>query len=337
MLRHGALVLPCGPDTLQFGLDPRWSLRLGGLDEAEIRWLQEAAKWQRAPILTARKHEIRPARAREIIETLAEADLLLPSPTLTKSTEEPGPTITASSPASELPTLSALRPDGGGRAALVSRARATVAITSAGRIGAEIALLLAMAGVGRLIIADSDRVQEADIGPYRIWDVGTNRLEAIRNMVAAIAPEAEVVGDGHAEVWVSIESGTQINSYFGALLAEAIPHLAIATQEAATEVGPFVLPNRSACIHCLHLKRTEVDADWPALIAEIARRPRLTSETILSSATASLAAGQILSFLDGTQPLLVNAIATISAPNVIPQVLPITPHPDCGCTNPVLG
>jgi bacteriocin biosynthesis cyclodehydratase domain-containing protein len=337
MLRHNTPVLPCGPDALQFGLDHRWALRLGGLAKPEISWLQEAAKWHRAPELTARKYQISARRAKEIIDTLLKADLLLPPlapPGQTENASNFVEGISAPNVAAELPALSALRPDGAGRKTLLTRARRSVAITSGCRIGANTALLLATAGIGRLILTDENRVQEEDLGPYRTGDVGATRFEALRALIGGIAPRVEVVPDGTADFWISIESGTQISTYFGALLAENLPHLSIATQEAAAEVGPLVIPNRTACAHCLHLTRAHTDPAWPELVGEISRRPRIAAETVVAAAAAALAAAQTLSYLDGGHPALLNAIATVPAPDAIPRLLPFSPHPDCGCTNP---
>jgi len=330
-MRPGSIVLPCGPNTVQFGLDRRWALRLSGLSSAEIAWLQDAARRHRPPGSLAKKHHIQSKRAREIILALKDAEILLPELQINNPEIEILEVPNAASIQAELPTLSALRPDGNGRKALANRNAYTVGITSSGRIGAQVALLLATAGVGRLILPDNYRIRNTDLGPYQLKHIGESRISVLRELICHIAPNVEVLADGEPDLVVGIDFGTQTGQYFGTLLSLAVPHLPIALCEASTEVGPFVIPNRSACTHCLHLTRTDYDENWPALMAQIAQSPALAPETVLASATASLAAGQVLSFIDGIRPALLNSVATISAPDVIPMLTRIEPHPECNC------
>lgn len=333
MFRAGSIVLNCGAGTAQFGLDRRWALRLSHLRPGEIEWLQAAASHAKPPASIAPRHQIAAHRVSEILATLSQAGVLLPNPVAPKAKPYLVSQIVAANPAAELPALSALRPDGDGHQTLIRRAQSTVAITSANRLGAGLALLLAAAGVGRLLILDASPVLPEDLVPYRAAHLGTARCQAVKLLVAEVAPLAEVITEGTPDVVISVEFGTQTSAYFGPLLSLATPHLPIATQEASAEIGPFVLPNNSACTHCLQLTRRNADEDWAGLITEVAETGAVGLETSVGVAAAGLAGAQVLSFLDGGRPALLNRVATISAPDVIPALTEVAPHPDCGCVS----
>jgi len=331
MLRPGSIVLNCGDGTAQFGLDRRFAIRIGGFESNEIGWLQEAARRDKPPVALAPNYSIAEHRVSEIITTLRNAELLLTNPTPPKARTFIINEIAAPTCLAELPALSSLRPDGNGHQTLLTRAQQTVAITSGCRIGAGLALLLATAGVGRIIMLDTSPVAPTDLSPYRVTHLGASRLAALKKLVAAIAPAVSVSAEGTPDVVVSVEFGTQTSPYFGPLLALATPHLPIATQEASAEVGPFVLPNRSACSHCLQLGRAQSDASWPTIVASVAQQAAVGIEATVACGAISVAGGQVLSYLDGARPALLNRLAAISAPDVLPRLTEIAPHPDCGC------
>ncbi len=86
--------------------------------------------------------------------------------------------------------LSALLPDGAGHRVLAARARATVAVVGLGRVGAALAVHLATAGVGALVLDDPGTVLTTDVGggAYRLRDVGSPREGAVRRIVEEVAP-----------------------------------------------------------------------------------------------------------------------------------------------------
>lgn len=70
---------------------------------------------------------------------------------------------------------------------------AAVAVCGLGGLGSNIAVALARAGVGRLILIDFDKVDLANLNrqQYMISQIGKNKTEALKETLQAIAPYVE--------------------------------------------------------------------------------------------------------------------------------------------------
>ncbi len=68
--------------------------------------------------------------------------------------------------------------------------RSAVGIAGCGGLGSNAAIALARAGVGRLILADRDAVEESNLNrqSYFLSDVGKVKVEALASLVRAINP-----------------------------------------------------------------------------------------------------------------------------------------------------
>ena len=73
--------------------------------------------------------------------------------------------------------------------------KATVGIAGAGGLGSNIATYLARSGVGRIVIADFDRVEFSNLNRqnYNLSHLGLFKVDAISAVIAQINPEVEVV------------------------------------------------------------------------------------------------------------------------------------------------
>ncbi|WP_245993167.1 hypothetical protein [Xylanimonas allomyrinae] len=124
-MRTGMPVLDRGQGEVQLGTDPRWALRLAGLEAAEVAWLRElATRRHTSPVAAAARLGVEPERCEAIAAVLSRGGFLLPA--------DPGGTAAVravGNGAADAPALGALRPDGAGRATLARRARAAVAVT----------------------------------------------------------------------------------------------------------------------------------------------------------------------------------------------------------------
>jgi sulfur carrier protein ThiS adenylyltransferase len=68
--------------------------------------------------------------------------------------------------------------------------QSSVGIAGAGGLGSNVAVALARAGVGRLVIADFDRIEPANLNrqQYFVDQVGERKVEALRENLLAINP-----------------------------------------------------------------------------------------------------------------------------------------------------
>ena len=71
---------------------------------------------------------------------------------------------------------------------------ATVAICGLGGLGSNIAISLARAGIGKLILIDFDRVDITNMHrqQYKVSQIGMNKTDALRNNLLEIAPYIEL-------------------------------------------------------------------------------------------------------------------------------------------------
>ncbi len=70
----------------------------------------------------------------------------------------------------------------------------SVGIAGVGGLGSNAAVALARAGIGRLVLVDFDRVEESNLDRqyYFLDQVGTTKVEAIRNNIKRVNPEIKI-------------------------------------------------------------------------------------------------------------------------------------------------
>jgi len=78
-------------------------------------------------------------------------------------------------------------------AVLAALRGSTVGVAGAGGLGSNVAISLARAGVGRLIIADFDRVEPSNLNrqQYFTRQIGRRKVEALRETLRGVNPFAE--------------------------------------------------------------------------------------------------------------------------------------------------
>lgn len=115
------------------------------------------------------------------------------------------------------------------------------------------------------------------------------------------------------------------------LLVQDQPHLPIAACADGYELGPLTVPGRTACAHCVALRRAESDPFHPAEL--YATREGIPPAPPLASlyAAAVHAAGMIRAFVFEEQALAsCGRIVRIDALGR-PHSIEVAPHPQCGC------
>jgi hypothetical protein len=228
------------------------------------------------------------------------------------------------------------------------RSRATVVVRGNDRAAAHVALGLAAAGVGTVALHGPDRrTTLADLtpgGPFEPNVSWRDELsDAIRRQGAhptslgtRTRRPAVVVLCSAADVdlpWTDPELADD-------LLADSVPHLAVAVAGAAARVGPLVLPGRSACLWCLDRRQVDADPAWPALADQIRLgHPQARAHSgVLATVAGAFAVAQALQVLDadprtdpGTTPATLDAVVEFREPDALGVRLPVARHPLCGC------
>lgn len=119
----------------------------------------------------------------------------------------------------------------------------------------------------------------------------------------------------------------------GALLAADIPHLPIVLAGDRVVVGPLVVPGVTACLACLHARRTDADPRWPLVAAQLLGRERVPTDAGLVLEAAVLAARLLRAASTG--PVSATALSvTLSCADVRRVWHAHRPHADCLCRSP---
>ncbi|RYV50449.1 ThiF family adenylyltransferase [Pengzhenrongella frigida] len=336
-LRTGLRVLWRARDEVQIGTDPRWAVRLTDLSTPEIELLRTLDDGATARGLRAhaRALGVTEARWEALRGRLDQAQVTMPDDARARLAAGAVPPATGPDAA----TWTRVLADGAGPALLAGRRERTVGLLGAGRLGLSMAVTLAAAGVGTVLVEDDLPVLPADlgVGGYTLRDLQTPRREAAARVLRTVAPAVCTTGPPgtRPDVMVLVEHGAA-DAYRGrVLLSTSVVHLSVVVREADVVVGPLVVPGASACLRCLDLHRTDADGRWPAVAAQLAgtRAPAgAGEESVLAAIAGALAAGQVLAQLDGTGPRTRGAAFEIGLPDTVPRVRDWPVHPECGCT-----
>ena len=118
-----------------------------------------------------------------------------------------------------------------------------------------------------------------------------------------------------------------------------IAHLVVRLRDGKGLVGPLVQPGRTSCLRCADLTRSDLDAEWPGLAAQLLGRSGYASPAGIA-AVAALALGELetiitceperrLATLNGTMEL------DLETRLVVHRAW--APHSRCGCCTDVAG
>ena len=333
--RPGLPFLRRARDRVQIGLDPRTAVVVDHLSDAAG---------------TALLHLDGTRTTAELVDSLPElGDLFAELHDRGLIADEPGPLGAVSAQrraryADDLDALALAHGSGGALRILARRGRSTVVVRGDDRTAAQVAVGLAAAGLGTVVVEGSDRRTTApDLTPpgprepelpWREQVAAAVREQGARptsTSVRGTRPSAVVVcSSADADLpWTDPELADD-------LLADGVPHLAVAVAGSTALVGPFVLPGISACLWCLDHRHRDADPAWPALVDQLRlHHPRSRASLgIAATAAAALAVAQVLQVVDaGTlaRPASLDAQVELSAPDLLAAHHPVVRHPACGC------
>jgi ThiF family len=334
-LKAGLLPLWRDRDTIQFGVDPRRAVALGGLGQtAAVISLLDGSRDTDALIGTAQAYGVPPQATSRVLAMLAAAGVLDDFPARLHAAL---PDQLRARLAPELATASLAYGDGdGGARTLARRQAAFVRVHGAGRTGACLASLLAASGVGRVSCTDPGQAEPADLAPAGLLlaDIGAPRDEGAARAIGRVAPEVSTYDDGGLPD-LAVLTGPALPDLAGGLLHDRVPHLAVRAAEAISVVGPLVRPTVSACLGCVDRHKADRDPHWPKVLAQatFTRAQPEACDTVLAAMTAAVAAGQALAFIDqaGAGPGTVNGTLELVLPGWQWRRRTWSPHPACGC------
>ena len=327
---------------VQIGIDPRWAVRVGGLDRAEAHMLEELTDLEEVPFEgLALRHGVDEARARELFRLLDEARVIAPAPAHRRGTDRPPVPARLGD---DLQVHSLLARDADGAALLGARARRTVGIEELGRTGAVVASTLAAAGVGTLVLDDPRAVgpQEPGVGGLTERDVDRPMEAVVARVVTDVAPGITTRtgpwDDDAPDVVVLVDSYATDPERAHARREAGAAVLPVVVREADAVVGPLVAPRATPCLRCVGLHHADADPDWPVLVAQLCARGRRSPApqvSVLAHLVGAFAASQVLAVLDGEVPATAGASYEFSLPQPIGRRREWSEHPGCECADHV--
>jgi len=290
VLKAGLLPVWRDRETVQFGVDPRRAVAVGGLGQtAAVLSLLDGSRDRDGVIATAVGYGVPAEAAGHVLAVLAAAGVLDDFPARMHASL---PEQLRARLAPELATASLAYADGdGGARTLARRQAAYVRVHGASRTGACVASFLAASGVGHVSCTDPEPAEPGDLAPAGLIlaDLGSPRQEGAARAVERAAPEVRTGDDGGVPDLVVL-TGSALPDLGRHLLRDRVPHLALRTGEAIGVVGPLVQPGRSACLSCVDLRKTEADPQWPKILAQATfTRPRPQAcDTVLAATQRAL-------------------------------------------------
>ena len=235
----------------------------------------------------------------------------------------------------------------------------SVCVIGADNLGTAVALCLAQAGVGRVVVDDDTRVSV--LGAGALTASATRAQAAVRDINGRAPQVAQVAGHSgvhsFTDVAVVVASGGPSVALICDLMAADQPHLPVISDEKGITVGPLVVPGDGPCITCMGIRRTELDPDWPlvALQCNGARLPH--APAAVRAIAAGVACDAIVRYLHGHRadprqwrieclepggslrpiqgtPGDGGTTSLRGGPRVTEHA--VSPHPSCRCADPLV-
>jgi bacteriocin biosynthesis cyclodehydratase domain-containing protein len=322
-----------GTDTVQFGAEPDASVMLTGVD-ARVRALLEPIDGL-TPLPEVVAHAGRAGLAEDdayrILRALISAGVVHDASTRAvalagypqPARDRLAPEVLAAPGAGASPAESLHR-----------RRAAHVRVCGLGRVGSALAALLAASGVGRVTGEDDRWVRGLDTSPagFRPEQAGRPRRAALGELVSAVAGADPDPAESAGDPDVVVLADRPDPDPGPGLIRRGTPHLYVRADAGRAEVGPFVLPGRSACARCLDLARTERDRTWPQIAASRWRaEAAIGGELVVSHLAAGLACRDLLRHLGGARPATRDGTLSVSATEWQIRRRSWGRHPGCGC------
>ena len=392
-LKKGLRAIRRDEVTVQLGVDPQRAIIFIAPSARVARLVQQLDG--RADLATlARRHSLAPATVRQVVGELLAAGVVESMPAPAPRERSPAPLHLADT---DVPTRGGssrnrrrvqiavaeatrrLEPDlaawslldddpASGTTERDRRAAASVAVTGSGRLATAATLLLASAGIGRLIAEEDRLVRHSDrvAAGLGAGDVGRPLRHGIRARLADIAPGTRLADGPAVADLVLLTDGGVDSDTVDRLQRAGTPHLVLGVRETLGFVGPFVVPGRTSCLRCHHLARADADPGWALVVDQLAAAARApvslqpvdgllargrdpggkvrgvpvgapaveACDSVLATMVASTAVLHAVTWLRRQVPPSVDAVVEFRLPDGSGRRRGFRPHPRCDCRCP---
>jgi len=232
----------------------------------------------------------------------------------------------------------------GGVEVLTKRRSALIEISGENRVATQLYGILLASGVTQTKMASAARRNRARIGNQDLCaglltnsDVGSNfqhTLEDKARELALFPSKDKSSSDEIPEVFLKVFIGNGHEALIAQSMSEDETHLIVSAPDGPSiDVGPLVIPGKSACSRCITLARS----DQHPLSREIdifrSTHTELEIPVTVAHFVAAQIAAEILRFIDTKQSALISTRVRTNYLDVCnPQHIRFARHPLCGCS-----
>jgi hypothetical protein len=232
----------------------------------------------------------------------------------------------------------------GGVEVLTNRRLALIEISGENRVATQLYGLLLASGVTQTKMASASRRDRARIGNQDMCagllahgDVGSNyqhTLEDKARELALFPSKDKSAAEEIPEVFLKIFIGNGHEALIAQSMSEDEIHLIVASPDGPSiEVGPLVIPGKSACSRCVTLARS----DQHPLSREIdifrSTHTELEIPVTVAHYVAAQIASEILRFIDTKKSSLISTRVRTNYLDICnSQHIRFARHPLCGCS-----
>jgi hypothetical protein len=232
----------------------------------------------------------------------------------------------------------------GGVEVLTKRRSALIEISGENRVATQLYGILLASGVTQTKMASAARRDRARIGNQDMCaglltnsDVGSNFQHTLEDKARELAlfPSKDKSGaDEIPEVFLKVFIGNGHEALIAQSMSEDEVHLIVSAPDGPSiDIGPLVIPGKSACSRCITLARS----DQHPLSREIdifrSTHTELEIPVTVAHFVAAQIAAEILRFIDTKKSALISTRVRTNYLDVCnPQHIRFARHPLCGCS-----
>ena len=232
----------------------------------------------------------------------------------------------------------------GGVEVLTYRRMALIEISGENRVATQLYGILLASGVTQTKMASASRRDRARIGNQDMCaglltssDVGSNfqhTLEDKARELALFPSKDKSSADEIPEVFLKVFIGNGHEALIAQSMSEDEIHLIVAAPDGPSiDIGPLVIPGKSACSRCVTLARS--DQHYLSREIDIFRSTHTELEIPVTVAhfVAAQIASEILRFIDTKKSALISTRVRTNYLDICnPQHIRFARHPLCGCS-----